>query len=461
MILSRKMAIRRAFAWPGLATTLFFLVILVLLVLPSRAARANLAFPDSLQILLPADRPDQIALATNFGLIISDDGGATWTWTCEQKETVAGFGYAVGPSPADRFYSLSTLAGLAFSDDSSCSWTLSGGTLDTLLAKDFFPDPTQASRVLAVASSSLPEMDSIYQLVLSHDGGQTFEPPIYTAPPTGTISGVECARSDPNVIYLALYTTTDSTPSFHPKLARSSDGGLTFATTDLEPALGPVQLRIIAVDPADPMTIFIRVIAVGSESVAISHDGGATWKTPISVGNGKISAFAQLASGTILVAAQANTYGFGYRSTDGGATFQPWVGVPHISALAERDGKLYVAAKNYTDFWAIGVSTDEGLTIQPLGAYDSVRAIRACAQVSCMDACDYQAGGGVWAPAVCTANSDGGTTPPPPPPKKSGCSCAAGGETAPPWASAAAVALAVAVAARRALKRRKRPAELS
>src|SRR5262245_23316393 len=34
-----------------------------------RIARANGAFPDSFQLLLPADRPKQVVLATNFGLL--------------------------------------------------------------------------------------------------------------------------------------------------------------------------------------------------------------------------------------------------------------------------------------------------------------------------------------------------------------------------------------------------------
>src|SRR5947209_6557024 len=36
-------------------------------------ARADGAFPDSLQVLLPAGQPHRIILATNFGLIISED----------------------------------------------------------------------------------------------------------------------------------------------------------------------------------------------------------------------------------------------------------------------------------------------------------------------------------------------------------------------------------------------------
>src|SRR5262245_31197235 len=118
----------------------------------SHVARANGAFPESLQILLPADRPQQIILATNFGLIISDDAGATWTWTCEQKETLNGTLYAVGPSPQNRFYGLSPLQGLAYSDDDSCSWRRSAGALTRSNARDFFADPTDSTRVLAIGA---------------------------------------------------------------------------------------------------------------------------------------------------------------------------------------------------------------------------------------------------------------------------------------------------------------------
>ena len=61
-------------------------------------------------------------LATNFGMIISEDAGKSWLWTCERPETSFGYLYGVGPPPRDRFYALSPDAGLAFSDDGSCTW---------------------------------------------------------------------------------------------------------------------------------------------------------------------------------------------------------------------------------------------------------------------------------------------------------------------------------------------------
>ena len=69
-------------------------------------ARANNGIPGSLGVLLPLDKPQEIGLATTFGLILSDDGGASWVWTCEQTATSMANAYAVGAPPADRFYAL-------------------------------------------------------------------------------------------------------------------------------------------------------------------------------------------------------------------------------------------------------------------------------------------------------------------------------------------------------------------
>ena len=57
--------------------------------------------------------------------------------------------------------------------------------------------------------------------------------------------------------------------------------------------------------------------------------------------------------------------GVAYRSTDGGTTFVPWTLTPQprMFGLAERDGVLYLAGKNYSDGWALATSRDEGVTI--------------------------------------------------------------------------------------------------
>jgi hypothetical protein len=52
--------------------------------LPRQPAQANGAFPDSMGILLPVDQPNVIIATTNFGLLVSEDAGATFGWICEE-----------------------------------------------------------------------------------------------------------------------------------------------------------------------------------------------------------------------------------------------------------------------------------------------------------------------------------------------------------------------------------------
>jgi hypothetical protein len=423
-----------------------------------REARANGALPASLGILVPEDRPRQITLATNFGLIISEDAGKKWEWTCEQAATSMGYLYAIAPPPSDRLYGLSPEKGLAFSDDGSCGWQRSGGALADAIASDFFVDRTDGRRVLAVAARLADTGDLTPPAVYaSADGGTTFgATPLYTAPAGANIVGVEIARSDPRIIYLAMYTT----PGRHPVLVRSGDGGRTWETRDMEAALGPVEFRILAVDPEDAARLYLRVLVPGSvERVAVARDAGATVAIPIEVTNGMLSGFARLASGTVLVAALnfldgGGTTGVGYRSADGGATFVPWVlsPQPHILGLAERAGVLYIAGKNYSDGWALATSKDEGATIEPLSTYEQVSGIVACARETCAATCEFEVSAAVWTHEVCDAE----------PASSSGCGCSgAGPRGGAGWRESVGVGagfLAVGLGLRRARRRgRRRP----
>jgi len=424
-------------------------------------AWANGALPASYGILLPADKPQEIVLATNFGMIISEDAGASWLWTCEQSQTAFGYLYGVGPAPKDRFYALSPTEGLGFSDDGSCSWKRSGGVLMTLVASDFFIDRTNGDRVLAVAS----EIDDAGafgspSIFVSADAGSTFGPtPLYSAPAGANIVSIEIARSNPQVVYAAMYTTTGTSLDRHPRLLRSADGGQTWMERDVEAGLGIAEFRILAVDADDADVLYLRVIAGGGvEKVAVTRDAGATFTTPVTVTGGALSAFARLASGTVLVGGLLSSTtgamtGVGYRSTDGGNTFVAWAPnpqdpQPHILGLAERAGVLYLAAKNYSDGWALATSRDEGVTIQPLSSYEDVRGIKPCVMTMCADQCALVASQAVWTNDVCTY-----TAPPPPPPKSSGCGCAATG-LAP--GGAGSVALAILLGAGVAVRRRRR-----
>ena len=424
---------------------------------PARPVLANGAFPDSLQVLLPADRPQQIIFSTNFGLIISDDGGLTWSWTCEQANTSLANLYQVGPPPSDTLYAIA-LSGFAYSTDGACTWQVAGGAIARTIVTDSFVDPTNPSRVLAVG---VPREGSnaAYEVYASDDGGRSFGAPIYTAPAQGGLLGVEIARSDPKVVYLAMYETI----GIQPRLVRSTDGGTTWEPPlDIQPMLGSNWYRIVAVDPSNPARIFFRVSEQAGDRLALTEDGGQTFTKPV-LFKDRMTAFALLGSGTILVSGSTEGHPDGFRSTDGGKTFTSWANVPDIRAMAERDGKLFVVGDNFRDGFALAVSTDEGTTLQPLTTFDKVTSIRACTQAICVESCDMLAGLKLWPPETCgpavrdgrTDASDGapgasdGSSDASAPRAGGGSGCGCGLVDA--RAAAAGAALAVVLLARRLL----------
>ncbi|HEX3904682.1 MAG TPA: hypothetical protein VH853_17730 [Polyangia bacterium] len=433
-------------------------------------ARANNGIPGSLATMLPLDKPQQIGLATTFGLILSDDGGATWSWTCEQPATTSmAKVYTVGPPPADRFYALSDVTGLAFSDDESCGWQSAGGALAGLKVSDFFTDASDPMHVLAAAAS--PPADggpaTVASVYASTDGGASFgATPLYTAPAGAAIVGIEIARSNPQIVYLTTFAVTSS--GYDPVLLRSANGGQTWTPTDLLAPLGPAVVRILAVDPANADLVYLRATGATSEILGVTRDGGATFATPLTISNGALSAFARLASGTILVGALVNlpgagggTMGAGYRSTDGAMTFSPWSlsPQPHLVGLAERvvgsQSILYLSANNYVDGWALATSIDEGMTVTPLMSYDQVAGIKPCVQQLCLDSCNFVESQAVWDPRVCTgAGGAGGAAGMTGTAGSSGCHCAAGGAEG--ASGVGWVALAGLLGAGSAISRRRR-----
>ena len=476
----RASPVKRAFAFArGLgAPTAGLLAALLVSVAPG-SSRANNGIPGSLGVLLPLDKPQEIGLATTFGLILSDDGGTTWVWTCEQLTTSMANVYTVGAPPADRFYALSPLTGLSFSDDESCGWKSAGGALSGQTVSDFFTDPSDAMRVLAAASAFTDGGGAGPAAVYaSTDGGATFgATPLYVAPGGASIVGIEIARSDPQVIYLTYVTVTST--GYDPFLVRSADGGQSWTPIDLLPSLGSTIVRILAVDGANSDLLYLRASATTSETLAVTRDGGMTFSMPLTITNGALSAFARLASGTVLVGALVNlpgggggTMGTGYRSTDGGMTFSPWTlsPQPHLVGLGERvvAGKstLYLSGKNYSDGWALAVSTDEGVTVTPVMSYDQVAGIKPCVQQLCLDSCNYQEMQAIWDPSVCVAHDggindggagDGGISPG----GSSGCHCVVAGDgRASGSALGAGIAgfLLVAVTRRRRRREPARPA---
>jgi hypothetical protein len=379
----------------------------VILGLAPGRARADGAFPNSQGLLLPADRPNELALATNFGIVLSEDAGQTWTYSCEQASNGSAAGqYQIGPPPRDRVFAMSDTA-LIYTDDRACGWSKAQGMLAGKAPFDYFPDPSNADRVWAVRGPDTAV--SSYTVVESTDGGATFGVVRFTAAAGDLITGVELARSDPHTAYVSLRSGS----SFIPKLAVTSNGGTTWNTRDLSTQFASSSIRIVSVDPTTAAKIFLRVSTTtstaSSDGIALSLDGGATFVTPapLTVPDGVLTSFVRLPSGTLLVGGVHVVTDMIYRSSDGGLTFAGTNAPTVVLALGQREGHVYLASSNdpaTPGSYAVGESTDEGMSWHALMSFDQIQAISACAKATCQQDCTMKANLGIWDVAVCSAN---------------------------------------------------------
>jgi hypothetical protein len=417
---------------------LAFGALVVVVLAGARAARADGAFPDSLTIVVPADRPHRIALATNFGLISSDDDGGTWSWVCEGPLTSCSTLYSASAPPAHRLYALSADR-LVFSDDDACDWSLAGGAVSSGGVVDAFPLAQDGQRVLAVLSPNGVGPQKTYTVVESSDGGTTFDATIYAAASGDLVTGVEASRTDASTIYVTLAAGPTSAPA----VAVTRDGGAHWSTTDLSATLGAQSsLGLVAIDRADPGRVFLRVGMIAGNGLGVLDAASGAVTVPLMFPGGVMTAFVQTAEGPLVAAGRLPSGASLARSLDDGASFQPVSGAPNARALAERDGKIYVAADDVADGYALGVSSDLGVTFAPLMRFAQVGSITACARSACQSICKNQVALGLWPAATCTAAPERA------PQAAGGGGCGLGGPVGSAGAGLGGVAVLLALARR-------------
>lgn len=403
-------------------------------------AWADNAFPASQSVLLPRDRPQEIVVGTTFGLVSTEDDGATWTYVCESLEaTLSGRQYRMGPPP-NRLFAVSDL-GAPVSDDGGCTWSLPTGPLSSLLVLDVWPDPSLPDRAFVLALNPVDQAVSAFR---SSDGGKSYQGPIFVAPADVTITGIESATSNPDVVYMTAQNRADA----HPWLLRSDDAGDTWSVTDIEPSLGTVVPRLVAIDVMDPNQVVLLLLGNTPDTkefqaLAMTNDAGASWWTPLMLAEGTLSGFTRLPDGTMLAAGSVPRVGAApdagvpptvptiFRSEDGGRTFAPQSVFFHAVGLAQRDGIAYVATDDYRDGFALAASIDGGHRWGPRLRFRDISAVKSCVRAACQQDCDYQAGIKLFPPETCNPPvGDASTERPDKPKGGGGCGCAVSGHRA-------------------------------
>ena len=347
-------------------TRLAFLLGLGILAAAPSPALANGRFPESNHIFFSAKDPNEVLLRTTFGLLVSRDRGATWSWVCEKSIGTSGNEdpmYAVTP---DGTTIATTFQGIAISSDRLCSWSLATGGVEKTVFVDLSQSVPDPKTVMTFASSYDKQDDAgnilfKSQLFETKDEGKSFTAIGQPFDPSLLGETVDLAPSDPQRIYVSVVKNPGSAPTPQTFLLVSTDHGTSFTPYEVPLVTGEKALFIAGVDPKNADRVYVRTSNATDKPSRLlySDDGGKSFKTALT-SKGALLGFAISADGTKVWAGGPSDGVLMANATD--MAFQP-KSATQVQCLATGTDGLWACSNEKTGFVA-GLSTDDGATFQ-------------------------------------------------------------------------------------------------
>ncbi len=328
-----------------------------------------------------------VALRVTFGFMLSDDGGGSFRWVCEDA-----LGYGGGsfdPSfalDASRRLFVGVADGLNRLSTDRCV----NGRIAPLEG-DFVADldATRDGRtVVAITSSGSPTARN--RVWRSTDSGENFVPMGAGLSNETLFETVEQAHSNPLRVYATAVRNTPRRVVFF----SSDDGGATFRESSLD-SFAVDDAFIAGISPVDPLVVFVRAPLrverdAGSADAATpaattvllrSVDGGVSF-VPIARSVGPMTGFAFSDNAATLWYGGTHADDGLRRSTDGGQTWSQ-LSRTQVTGMRFRNGTLWVAANWVTAGFALAKSRDNGVTLEPvLRTFCDVLTVPSCPAAS-------------------------------------------------------------------------------
>ena len=352
------------------------LAIGLLALLVAGPAAANGRFPTAQHVVLGAGAASgTVLLRTTFGLVVSDDGAATFRYLCEDALGYPGGSFDPPVSlTTDGSIAVGLYNGAVTVAPDRCSFPRTA-TLEGQFIADLDSDPTGRIVVACTATGFTDDLNHVFR---SEDSGATF---LRLGPGVkGTLfETVELAATRDTRLYATALQLTPRRVIVY----RSDDGGATLVDLSSFPQGDSLGAFVSAVDPLDPDVVYVRVL-VGSAAadggsarvtaLLRSRDAGATWAELVR-SKGEMLGFA--------ISGDGKTLWYGgpddglVRSTDRGATWTH-LGDARVQCLRWGAGRLYVCGQNERDHFALADSCDDGATLHPLLGFSSIAGVFTC-----------------------------------------------------------------------------------
>lgn len=324
-------------------------------------ASANGRFPQAQHVIAgPGPRDDLLAVRTTFGLIVSEDGGESFRFICEDL-----FEYLDGFDPAITWTANSTLLvgirdGLYATRD-RCD-PVHRDDLDNQYVVDLTTDPTGT-----VVLAALQSLDStpVMRFARSDDAGMRFT--VSQDGMAGVVPlTVEVAPSDTRRTYAT--AVVDPYNERAPVFVRSDDGGRAWRRTRaVFPGLADVYVS--GVDPSRPDVVWARARprdvagdggALDTGAVLLRSDDGGESFQEVTRTRGPMRGFALSGDGARVWIGGPDPRD-GLQRSDGGGPFQQVAPVA-VDCLRWHAGALYVCEALGTSPTLLSRSRDGGET---------------------------------------------------------------------------------------------------
>lgn len=341
--------------------------------LVAASAQANGRMPGANDLVFNPSEPGRVVARATFGIVQSDDRGASWSWICEQAIDVSGViaDPPLGLTEDGSLVLLPPTGSALVSHDRGCSWLRMGPPLAGRRGADLTVDPSDDKRLLVLTSTLSGVSDAgfgAYEnlLIETRDSSASFQV-LSTLPGDFEAETVEIARSDARRIYVSGSDAVDGRVGV---VMRSDDGGQTWLRSTFPLPAGSGSLLISAIHPTDPDRLWLRVSARGDTLGLLparlysSADKAQSFQLLASTTKGMFG-FALSPDGSTL-AYGGPSDGLFVGPADGSSAFSKRSGLGVRCLRWREDGLLYACASEPSDPFSVGVSSDQGQNFRPL-----------------------------------------------------------------------------------------------
>jgi hypothetical protein len=296
--------------------------------------------------------PQRMAVGTSYGLASTHDAGVTWSLTCEGAIGETGSTHPRIAVTSEGALVAGLFSGAVLSDSAGCAYS-TVGDLSGYVTLDVQNVPGDSQALIALTRQS-----ESYHVWRSEDDGSSWSivgsdfGPKFQAYSVG-------ATSDPNRFYVGGVAAAGGLAS----MMITNDGGQSFSAVLVPDADAAPNdpLFVEAVDPLDPDTLIAAIYEPPSK-VLLSTDGGASW-TELFEGWTVLTGLAVSPDfDTIVTGSPA--MGLWRVALPAGSPEQ--VSDLPVRCLTWTDDALLICTDDAVTGYAVGRSTDVGVTVEPL-----------------------------------------------------------------------------------------------